>query len=190
MEIKKLEKRFPRSKIRQKTGVHGQPLHYVLWPEVVKRLNQVFNGDWSFETVEWQLSNRTLIVLGRLSAGSTVKMQFGSWPLDNDLNFGDALKAAASDSLKRCSVLLGIGLHLYAPPPANRSPSQPTAAISSRQQGLIESLARRLCWSEQELDRLCREQFGGSLEQLERSEASRLIDQMRQRHKDASTAAA
>lgn len=60
-----------------------------------------------------------MIVLGKLTAGGVVKQQFGSSKIaktkgsDQALCIGDDLKSAGSDALKKCSTLMGIGLHLY-----------------------------------------------------------------------------
>lgn len=50
-----------------------------------------------------------------------VKEDVGSQPLRGDMEFGDALKGASSDALKRCGISLGIGLGLYYDDTAKRA---------------------------------------------------------------------
>lgn len=183
MDRKLLEKRFPKRVLRQKIGPRGQTLDYVEWAEVVKRLNCVFDSHWSFEIMEWQQHAQTLIVHGRLTAGPTVKTQFGTCRVDQQLNFDDSLKAAASDALKRCAVLLGIGLHLYSSsgkksPTTNTSETVEPPNLSERQDRLIRALAVNLEWDEVALEEYCHRQFAKNLSQLSRPEASQLINSL------------
>jgi hypothetical protein len=66
------------------------------------------------------------VVLGKLTAEGITKMQFGVSQVTREKNggalisLGDDLKAAATDSLKKCATFLGVGLHLYADKPLNR----------------------------------------------------------------------
>lgn len=193
MDVQQLEKPFSRAKIRHKKGGYGQTLRYVEWADVVKRLNAVFSGDWSFEIIEWQLRNRTIVVLGKLSVGGISKMQFGSSALDEALPFGDVVKAAASDALKRCSVLTGIGLHLYGSHPrqTRQKPAAqpPPEALSARQAALIRSLGQQLHWSEQELEQQTLARLGRPLAELQKNQASQLIDQLRLAQNDKRSAA-
>lgn len=61
-----------------------------------------------------------VLVLGRLTAGSITKTQFGNSSITRNKNTGDVislgddLKAATTDSLKKAATLLGVGLSLYA----------------------------------------------------------------------------
>ena len=60
-----------------------------------------------------------VVVLGELSTGSIKKSQFGSSRITRAretgevISLSDDLKAAATDSIKKCATLLGVGLSLY-----------------------------------------------------------------------------
>src|SRR5262245_52493011 len=60
-----------------------------------------------------------VVVLGKLTAQGVAKSQFGKSRItrakkDNAIiSLGDDLKAAATDCLKKCATLFGVGLHLY-----------------------------------------------------------------------------
>jgi hypothetical protein len=69
------------------------------------------------------------LVLGKLTAEGVPKMQFGASQVTREresgalVSLGDDLKAAGTDSMKKCATFLGVGLHLYAEKPiAGRAP--------------------------------------------------------------------
>lgn len=109
----------------------GRKLDYIDTPLVIKRLNDVFGLWWSFEcenvtpdgeaidiavygTLSVNLTN------GKLPHGVIKKSQYGAKRriVKRDTGevvseYGDDLKAAASDCLKKCATLFGVALHLY-----------------------------------------------------------------------------
>jgi hypothetical protein len=201
--LERLEAPFAAEQIRQREGEQGQLLDYVETHCVIARLNEALAGDWSFEIVECQLREEIseVMVLGRLSTGNICKMQFGSAKLKRQRSggelvcLGDDVKAAASDALKKCATLLGVGLHLYrhrepaaenAPgaaaaaartPPA-QGPARPSAAarLSPKQHQLLRTLAGECGLSGEALSARCQQQYGRVLEQLTKANASHLID--------------
>jgi hypothetical protein len=116
-----LEKPFGPEQIKQREGNFGKMLDYIEGHNVIQRLNDGFETDWSFIIIKHEIIKETdeVIVQGELSAGSIKKSQFGSSRITRARNTGDMvsladdLKAAATDSLKKCATMLGIGLHLY-----------------------------------------------------------------------------
>lgn len=110
---------------------------YVTGAYVKKVLNLMFGWDWDFEVTkfEYNMGAKQCIVLGKLtvrSGGKTIiKNQFGrvdikfktNWdnnlkkkiPTDQPLDLGNDLKAATTDSLKKCASELGIASDVYAP---------------------------------------------------------------------------
>ena len=114
-----LEYKFRPDQVRSRNG-----LEYVESAAVIQRLNDAFGHDgWSFEIVEQKTVEEEVITKGRLTIYGTdreiVKEQIGSHSFarsreSNDiLSRGDTMKASATDALKKCSSLLGIGLHLH-----------------------------------------------------------------------------
>ena len=108
-----LSRPFERSEIKQRPGYNRKVLDYVEAHTVIARLNEAFDGDWSFEIAEHSIVDNEVVILGRLTAGDVSKGQFGGKPRTSGSQLGDDLKAAASDCLKKCATLLGVGLHLY-----------------------------------------------------------------------------
>jgi hypothetical protein len=116
-----LEKPFDQNQIKQREGSFGKMLDYIEGHAVIQRLNDAFDGEWSFTMTKHEIMSETdeVIVIGQLNAGGIVKSQFGSSRITRAKESGeivslaDNLKAAATDALKKAATLLGIGLHLY-----------------------------------------------------------------------------
>jgi Rad52/22 family double-strand break repair protein len=125
-----LEKPFSADQIKQRPGDHGDILDYLEGATVIQRLNEAFNSEWSFEIIEHLIQEKEVLVSGRLTANGFTKTQFGNKTRESSV--GDDLKAAATDCIKKCATLFGIGLHLYfsetttvpapPPPPVQHSP--------------------------------------------------------------------
>jgi hypothetical protein len=120
-----LERPFDQSVIRTRRGPHG-PINYVEGAEIIRRLNEAFDAAWDFTVVEKEVRDAEVIVLGKLTAAGITKTAFGSSSLTTSretgevVSVGDDLKAACTDSLKKCATMFGVGLHLY-------GDAQPTA---------------------------------------------------------------
>ena len=118
-----LTRPFAPEQIRQREGRGGKMLDYLETHAVITRLNEAFNGAWSFEVLDFKTMEGEIVVKGRLTAGGISKEQFGSNEIHRHkgqdgekgapLSIGDDLKAAASDALKKCATLFGVGLELY-----------------------------------------------------------------------------
>src|SRR5947209_6851649 len=122
-----LMQRTPRREIKMRAGRGGMQFAYVEHGYVTERLNLVFGFNWDFEIVDKQILDDEVIVEARLTVrtpgGQTiVKTQFGGAEIKRHasgprsgkpLSIADDYKAAASDALKKCASLLGIGLDLY-----------------------------------------------------------------------------
>ena len=103
----------------------GVSLEYVTGEQVVSRLNDVLGvTGWSFRILEhginadadetWVLAELTASIDGQ----TIVRHQFGSDKIQRSrstgsiLDIGFDLKSAATDGLKKCASLLGVGLYL------------------------------------------------------------------------------
>ena len=113
-----LEQPFPKELLKTRKGTFGKPFSYVEGTEYIRRLNESFEGEWSFDVIEHQVLDTEVIVLGRLTASAVTKTAFGGSKITVNregeiISIADDLKAAATDALKKASSLLGVGLHLY-----------------------------------------------------------------------------
>jgi len=116
-----LEKPFEPNQVKQRQGNFGHILDYVEGHVVTSRLNDAFDGNWTFEIVKYRILKDTdeVLVLGKLTAEGITKMAFGSKQIERNkdtkaiISLGDDLKAASTDALKKAASLLGVGLYLY-----------------------------------------------------------------------------
>jgi hypothetical protein len=126
-----LEKQFDKEQIKQRKGTYGNMLDYVDTRTVIQRLNDAFEGNWSFEIVSHEQHAGEVSVLGKLTADGISKTQFGSNKISTSkqgevISIGDDLKAATSDSIKKCATLFGVGLYLYGTDKSDVDTSQNT----------------------------------------------------------------
>lgn len=120
----------------------GVSLTYITGEQVVTRLNDVLGPfGWSFRIVEHGINQEAdeAWALGELVAtvdGITVmRQQFGSQKMKRSrasgvpLDIGFDLKGAATDAMKKCASLIGVGLYLSrkkAPQAPRQAPQQQT----------------------------------------------------------------
>lgn len=135
MNLEILQRPFSASQIKKRKTSLGVTLDYIETHTVIARLNEAFTGQWSFRIVEHKFLDDDVVVLGELAAEGITKQQFGTCELSQEsedgmvLSMGDALKAAASDALKKAATLFGIGLHLYGVEPKTPA-SEPAPAVA------------------------------------------------------------
>ena len=137
-----LNRPFSSRQIKKRKTSMGFTLEYIETHTVITRLNEVFEGQWSFKILDHKFLDDDVVVLGELTAEGIVKQQFGSCELSQEaedgmvLSMGDALKAAASDALKKAATLFGVGLHLYGANPSTPDllpdhPAEPAPSLPS-----------------------------------------------------------
>jgi len=122
-----LEKQFTGKEIKFRKGNFGASIDYVEVQLVIQRLNDAFDGFWSFKILAHETQGDEIVVLGELSCNGITKQQFGNTKITMTkagtvLSIGDDFKAAASDSLKKCATMFGVALHLY----GDSLPDQPS----------------------------------------------------------------
>src|SRR5215472_13032102 len=182
-----LEKPFAPEQIKQRQGTNGDVLDYIEGCAVIQRLNECFDAEWIFEIQEHRVYDDEVVVLGNLTAQGVSKSQFGKSRItrskkDNSIiSLGDDLKAAATDCLKKCATLFGVGLHLYFSSVAGSNGSKPpngnvrknghrrgssngngwaVARLTARQLLAISSLAQGRGWADDQVRDFCQEMFG------------------------------
>lgn len=131
-QIRSISKKTHKRYIKQRRGRAGQTWNYVAASHVVEVLNKVFGYAWSFEiltperdALEIAVKTGCIAVKGSLTVltqiGPITKQQFGrkevavSTKTGKILDFGNDMKAAASDALKKCASELGMFRDVYAP---------------------------------------------------------------------------
>ncbi len=167
-----LERPFEKEQIKQRKGSFGSMIDYVETHAVIQRLNDAFDGNWSFEIIKYERLDDEIIVLGKMTAEGITKFQFGSNKVSftksgEAISIGDDMKGAASDCIKKCATLFGVGLHLYAETKeepsddmSRMSRSKAEDTITKEQLGQIKQLRNLLGWSAEQLLDLSQRMFG------------------------------
>jgi recombination DNA repair RAD52 pathway protein len=118
-----ISQKTPAQFIKSRPGPGGLRLSYVEVGYVISMLNQVFGYDWDFKILDQQVGKKQVWVRGELTVRvkdhAVTKGQFGGADIKMNRTSGepvsiaDDLKAAASDSLKKCASMLGIAGDVY-----------------------------------------------------------------------------
>lgn len=119
-----ITKGTPSSQIYKRPGRGGTTFRYVKGSYVKKVLNYVFAWNWDFEVSQFGREENQVWVLGKLTVRDTegraiIKQQFGRADIkfmkDSKImvDYGNDLKAATTDSLKKCASELGIASDVY-----------------------------------------------------------------------------
>jgi len=193
-----LEQPFTADQIKQREGGSGRAIDYIEGHSVIQRLNDAFESAWSFEIISHEIQQEEVVVIGKLTAGSLAKSQFGSSRITRNrdtkeiVSLADDLKAAATDALKKCATLFGVGLHMYAKK-GNGDSSHDTETgdkkngdngnntngrLSSKQHSFLMKLANERKLTKKELNDRCVQEFGAVVDYLSRNDAAKMIEKM------------
>lgn len=116
----------PKEHVYTRPGKGGQKFTYVTGIYITKALNFIFGWNWDFEVIQHGKEGNQIWVHGKLTVKSAdgtqtvTKSQFGRADIKymkgsktEMVDFGNDLKAASTDSLKKCASLLGIASDVY-----------------------------------------------------------------------------
>lgn len=123
-QLNKILQVTPKQHVYQKPGKGGGTFDYVTTAYVTKALNYIFGWNWDFDVLEHGIEGGQVWVKAKLTvrgtkAGETItKTQFGRNDIKMKktggmLDFGNDMKGAASDALKKCASMLGIASDIY-----------------------------------------------------------------------------
>lgn len=210
-----LERPFGAEQIKQRQGNFGQVLDYIEGHAVIERLNEAFEGEWTFEVIWHEIREDEVLVKGRLIAGGIIKEQYGGSKVSKCkdtgaiISIGDDIKSAATDALKKCATLFGVGLHLYRNQnfsvgvvPKNqcvksggeksndgsdngvdnvRDGNKNGGRATAKQLKYIFELARERDMTSKEIRDLCVERWGLLVDYISKAQASELIQELSKR---------
>ena len=119
--IELAETPFDESLIMQRDGGGGRVYTYVAAKDYIKKLNFICDYEWESRIQEVVVEGSQVSVIGSITLGNGITKSDaggGSIGMGRDGNpvrgdFGNAIKAATSDMIKRCCRQFGIGLDLY-----------------------------------------------------------------------------
>ena len=156
-QITRMVEQTPAKYVYQRPGKGGGKWDYVSVSYVQRVLDYCFGFNWDFNIVEHGKEQDHVWVRGRLTVKSPdgkytiTKEQFGRSEVKHKkdskemLDYGNDLKAASSDALKKCASMLGIARDIYGKTdykqesgkePRNPSVSRETPDIVPDEQGI------------------------------------------------------
>jgi len=123
-QILHIMQKTPKNHVYSRPSKGGGRWDYVTGVYVKKVLNFAFGWQWDFEIKDHGREGNLVWVLGRLTCHLSgdrkiIKEQFGRADVktkkgsSEPLDFGNDLKAAATDALKKCAAELGIASDIY-----------------------------------------------------------------------------
>jgi len=200
-----LEGPFTPEQIKQRHSTNGDMLDYIEGSAVIQRLNECFDSEWIFEIQEHRTYDDEVVVLGKLTAQGVAKSQFGKSRITRSrvdksiVSLGDDLKAAATECLKKCATLFGVGLHLYFDAPkvvshknnghdsrvhhSAHSDSRVSdgGRLTPKQLSAIFALAKARGWTNNKVRDFTHEMFGQVPDTLNKREGSAVIQHLQKR---------
>ncbi|MBW1966579.1 MAG: hypothetical protein JRI48_04195 [Deltaproteobacteria bacterium] len=169
--IEKLEEKFPESLVKV-NNYNG--LSYIQWTYIKKRLDEVLDGNWSFEVVRELFLEDQVIVTVKLIIGDTYRMAHGHCSTERK-DKGQAVQIATTEGFKKAASLFGVAIHLYEnnPEPTQEKNAQSNSVrASGKQLKFISDLARKIGATSNDV---CQEHFKKDVNAIDMSEAKELI---------------
>jgi len=165
----------PRYKIRKRQGKGGMTFDYVDIGYVLEQLNILTGHRWDFD-IEWQTSLTEAKEVGQFIVRGSLKLysnkgdivkktNFGKADLKERkgggyLDFGNDMKGAVSDCVKKCASMFGIALDVYSGAVKRRQDeNHPEAPITDTQRMRLETLAQEAKIGHSGLKKLIFEKF-------------------------------
>jgi hypothetical protein len=145
---------FAKSELRSRPGRAGLTFTYADAAAVIRRLDEVLGGNWSFDIVPLEGGN---CVKGIIS----VRYPDGTASQRSDIGYPnkvgqdeEPLKSAATDALRRAARLFGVGLYLYArddaskkvadSAPAKRAEKPAAPIVKSPMRDMLDTMLKEL----------------------------------------------
>ena len=159
-QVLRIVQKTPRQYVYSRPAKGGGRWSYVTGSYIEKVLNYTFGWAWDFEIIKEEEKYGQVIVLGRPDRARHVQPRDIKFKKDTkiSLDYGNDVKAAATDSLKKCASLLGIASDIYgnteykeetgtAPQPDSR-PAAPSAAAVAYEKTTDGQIIDHICqWS-------------------------------------------
>lgn len=163
-QLKKIRHSTPASMVYKRPAKGGGTWKYVKSADVILALNTTFGGFWNFSIItdeatalEMAVKTKSVVVRGRLtitnpSTGvSVTREQYGRKDVafkkgtNEPMDFGNDMKAAASDALKKCASQFGLFNDIYRDNElveikivSNEEKEDPESTISEKVKKVIE----------------------------------------------------
>jgi len=207
----------PRDVIEQREGRGGKTLDYIKAWWFIEQANALFGHFWSFEVTDQYVGDHQVWVRGKVTITipgedfedifpdgtrrvhrretmTITKVQFGGHDLAKKdgrvISVGDTLKAAATDSMKKCLSLVGIAADVY----GDRETLEEERKQEEHSQEVLQRLAatynmgKEMGWSQEEVEARLRLDLGKDLEDMTPEDGLEALRIMNRAKKEAADA--
>jgi hypothetical protein len=173
MNTELIEMEFDEKDVFNRPGSYGKLLTYISYPAYVRRMNLVFDYNWSCDVTQLDIRDDEVIAVVKVTAEGTSKMQAGGKRITKNKNgqvvsLGDDVKSAITIAFKKASQMFGIGLYLCGSDDdeevRDNGRPQPTTSrtngtITESQLKFIKELRASMGMSVEEVKTHCQEMF-------------------------------
>ncbi len=171
--IEKLEEKFPENLVKV-NSYNG--LSYIEWPHVKRRLDEVLDGNWSFEVVRETFLEDQVIVSVKLIIGENFRMAHGFCSISEKTDSGLATQIATTEAFKKSASLFGVGMRLYEnspkPTQGKNTQSNTVRRATEGQIKYLDDLSRKIGITSNEI---CQKHFRKNVDDIDTSEADQVI---------------
>lgn len=168
--IEKLEEKFPESLVKVNTY---SGLSYIQWPHIKRKLDEVLDGNWSFEVVRETFLEDQVIVSVKLIIGDTYRMAHGHCSTERK-DKGQAVQIATTEGFKKAASLFGVAMYLYekSPEPTQENAQSNGVRASEKQLKYLDDLSRKIGLS---LNDVCQDYLKKDIDDIDLNEANQVI---------------
>ena len=192
MNTELIDQVFDDKDLHNRPGSYGKLLTYISYPAYVRRMNEVFNYEWSSDLVQLDFKENEVIAIVKVTACGISKTQAGGKRITRNkageaMSLGDDVKAAITTAFKKASQMFGIGIYLAEGDDEevsdNGRPTPTTArtngTITENQLKLIKQVRTEMGMEVNEAQNLCQQMFSVPITELNKTQASTFIQSLK-----------
>lgn len=193
MNTELIEQEFDDKDLHNRPGSYGKLLTYISYPAYVRRMNEVFDYQWSSDLVQLDFKEDEVIAVVKVTAEGISKTQAGGKRITkgkngNIVSLGDDVKACITTAFKKAAQMFGIGIYLAEgdDEDVTRGNGRPTpttsrtnSTISENQLKLIKEIRTEMEMEPDEVQNLAMEMFKLAVTELNKTQASTFIQSLK-----------
>lgn len=168
--IEKLEEKFPDNLIKV-NSYNG--LSYIQWTYIKRRLDEILDGNWSFEVVNETFLEDQVIVTVKLIIQENFRTAHGHCSISKK-DIGQAVQIATTEGFKKAASLFGVGMYLYEnnPEPTQENAQSNSVLASDKQLKYIKDLSGKIGVTPNDV---CQDYLKKDIDDIDLNEANQVI---------------
>ena len=192
MNTELIEQEFDDKDLHNRPGSYGKLLTYISYPAYVRRMNEVFDYQWSSDVEQLDFQESEVIAVVKVTAEGISKTQAGGKRITRNkagetISLGDDVKACITTAFKKACQMFVIGIYLAEADDdevsGNTRPTPTTSrtngTISENQLKLIKQVRTEMGMEPDEVQNLAMEMFKVPVTGLNKTQASTFIQSLK-----------